>query len=120
MAFGVIQALEEAGYKPGEDIMVVGGTCHGNLDPLREGKQYGSGLQSAFLEGVFTIQTTVKYLVAGETVGETYYAPDDADSIPEAKGAPARFNFIPNPLVRWDEIDSTRLWGYTFEELATY
>ncbi|MDH3684393.1 MAG: substrate-binding domain-containing protein, partial [Acidimicrobiia bacterium] len=31
LAEGVIQALEEEGFTPGSDVMVVGGTCHGNL-----------------------------------------------------------------------------------------
>lgn len=120
LALGVIQALEEAGYHPGKDIMVVGGTCHGNLEALREGKQYATGLQGALLEGVFTVQTVHKYIVNGKIVGEVYRAPNDPDSIPEAKGAPARFNFIPNPPVRSGEIDTMRLWGYRFDELATY
>ena len=120
LALGVIHVLEEAGYHPGKDVMVVGGTCHGDLDALREGKQYATGLQAALLEGMFTIQTVHKYIVAGKTKEEVYRAPDDPDSIPEAKGIPARYNFIPNPPVRSGETDTVRLWGYTFEELATY
>jgi len=120
LAMGVIHALEEAGYTPGKDLMVVGGTCHGNLDSLREEKQYATGLQAALLEGMFTIQTAHKFIVAGKTEGDVYRAPDVPDAIPEPVGAPARFNFIPNPPVRSGEIDTVRLWGYRFDELATY
>ena len=120
LAMGVIHALEEAGYNPGKDVMVVGGTCHGNLDALREEKQYATGLQAALLEGMFAIQTAHKFIVAGKTEGDVYRAPDIPDSIPEATGVPARFNFIPNPPVRSAEIDTVRLWGYKFDELATY
>jgi ABC-type sugar transport system substrate-binding protein len=120
LALGVIHALEEAGYQPGKDVMVVGGTCHGNLDALREEKQYGTGLQAALLEGIFTVQTVHKYIAAGKTGGEVYRAPADPDSIPETTGVPARFNFIPNPPVRSGEIDTVKLWGYKFDELATY
>ena len=120
LALGMIHALEEAGYHPGKDVMVVGGTCHGDLTALREGKQYATGLQAALLEGMFTVQTVHKFIVSGKTEGEVYRAPGDPDSIPEAKGIPARFNFIPNPPVRSDEIDTTRLWGYRFDQLATY
>lgn len=120
LALGVIHALEEAGYHPGKDIMVVGGTCHGNLDALREEKQYGTGLQGALLEGIFTVQTVHKYIAAGKTEGDVYRAPADPNSIPETTGVPARFNFIPNPPVRSGEIDTVKLWGYKFDELATY
>jgi len=120
LALGIIHALEEAGYHPGKDVMVVGGTCHGDLNALREGKQYATGLQAALLEGMFTVQTVHKFIVAGKTEGEVHRAPNDPDSIPEAKGVPARFNFIPNPPVRSGEIDTAKLWGYRFDELATY
>lgn len=120
LALGIIHALEEAGYHPGKNVMVVGGTCHGDLNALREGKQYATGLQAALLEGMFTVQTVHKFIVAGKTEGEVYRAPGDPDSIPEATGVPARFNFIPNPPVRSGEIDTARLWGYRFDELATY
>ncbi len=120
LALGVVQALEEAGYHPGKDVMVVGGTCHGNLEALREGKQYASGLQAARLEGMFTIHTVHKYLKAGKTEGEIYRAPADPDKIPPATGVPARYNFIPNPPVHAAEVDTIRLWGFKFEELCTY
>ena len=86
-----------------------------NLDPF-----YRARSQAALLEGMFTVQTVHKFIVSGKTEGKVYRAPGDPDSIPEAKGIPARFNFIPNPPVRSDEIDTTRLWGYRFDQLATY
>ena len=120
LALGVIHALEEAGYQPGKNVMVVGGTCHGNLDALRTGKQYATGLQSALLEGVFTVQTVHKYMTSGGTQGDVYRAPENPASPPDATGAPARLNFIPNPPVRSGDVDSTMLWGYKLDELATY
>ena len=62
LAEGVIQALEEEGYTPGEDVMVVGGTCHGNLEYLEDGREFATGLQAARLEGVFSIDTLDEYL----------------------------------------------------------
>jgi ribose transport system substrate-binding protein len=100
LAEGVIQALEEEGFSPGEDVMVVGGTCHGNLEYLEEGKEFATGLQAAFLEGVFSIRTLDEYLTTGELKEFS--------------------NFIPNPPVHGDEIDEVELEGYSVEELCVY
>jgi ribose transport system substrate-binding protein len=100
LAEGAIQALEEAGYTPGEDVMVVGGTCHGNLENLENGKEFATGLQAAYLEGVFSIRTLDEYLTSGE-LAEFY-------------------NFIPNPPVHGDEIDTVTLEGQSVEELCVY
>ena len=43
----MIQALEEAGRKPGEDVLVVGGTCHGDTTDLLAGKLVGTGVQAS-------------------------------------------------------------------------
>jgi ABC-type sugar transport system substrate-binding protein len=121
LASGAIQALEDAGFKPGEDVMVIGGTCHGNLSDLQSGKQYGTGLQAALLEGQFVVDTAKKYFDSGEKVeGDKFEAEATPDAAPAAEGAPAKFNFIPNPPVRSDEVDSAKLWGKTMKELCTY
>jgi ABC-type sugar transport system substrate-binding protein len=121
LASGAIQALEDAGFKPGEDVMVVGGTCHGNLSDLENAKQFGTGLQAALLEGQFVVDTAKKYFDSGEKVeGDTFEAEANPDAPPPAEGAPAKFNFIPNPAVHSAEVDSTKLWGKTMKELCTY
>ena len=106
LAEGVIQALEEEGYHPGDDVMVVGGTCHGNLDHLRDGSEYATGLQAAFLEGVFSINTLHEYL---------------------SNGSLEKFNnFIPNPAVRSpvytsvNQIETVTVEGRSVEELCVY
>ena len=100
LAEGVIQALEEAGYTPGEDVMVVGGTCHGNLENLENGKEFATALQAAYLEGVFSIRTLDEFLQNGELA--------------------EYFNTIPNPPVHGDEIDSVTVEGHSVEELCVY
>ena len=100
LAEGVIQALEEAGYTPGEDVMVVGGTCHGNLENLESGKEFATGLQAAYLEGVFSVDALDEYLSNG--------------SLAEY------FNFIPNPPVHGDEIDTVTIDGAGVRELCVY
>jgi ribose transport system substrate-binding protein len=106
LAEGVIQALEEEGYTPGEDVMVVGGTCHGNLEHLEDGTEFATGLQAARLEGVFSIDTLDEYLTTGSL---------------------AEFdNFIPNPPVHSpayteeNEIETVTLEGFSVEELCVY
>jgi ribose transport system substrate-binding protein len=120
LADGAIQALEEAGYTPGTDVAVVGGTCHGKLDNLESGKQYATGLQAARYEGVFSVNAIARYLATGEVEEGAYAAPGDADALPEFPANISQYNFIPNPGVLAGDIDSTSLWGKTLRELCTY
>ena len=107
LAEGVIQALEEDGYTPGEDVMVVGGTCHGNLDHLVDGSEFATGLQAARLEGVFSVNTLHEYLTEGSLVSFN--------------------NFIPNPPVHSpaytpgsNEIETVKVEGFSVAELCVY
>jgi ribose transport system substrate-binding protein len=120
LAVGVIQALEEAGYTPGTDVAVVGGTCHGDLSELEDGKQFGTGLQAAFLEGAFSVNSVARYLTTGVVDEGEFNAPADADAMPEVPANISTFNFIPNPPVLNTELDSTSLWGYPLRDLCTY
>ncbi len=129
LAKGVIQALEENGYTPGKDVMVVGGTCHGDLTELEAARQFGSGLQAARLEGVFSVNVAGRYIQSGGQVQDgDYNAPADPDAQPVFEGPPFQRNFIPNPPVELgtdpatavQAIDDTKLWGFTFRELCTY
>jgi ribose transport system substrate-binding protein len=121
LADGSIQALQQAGYHPGVDVGVIGGTCHGKLDNLASGAEFATGLQAAFLEGIYVVITANRYLTGGGkvTAGKDY-APNDPANIPSATGPVFKYNFIPNPAVHSNEIDSTRLWGYTMKQLCTY
>jgi ABC-type sugar transport system substrate-binding protein len=121
LASGAIQALTAAGFHPGKDVMVVGGTCHGNLSDLQSGREFGTGLQAALLEGQFVVDSAKKYFDNGEKVeGDKFVAEASTDAPPAPEGAPAKFNFIPNPPVHSSEVDSTKLWGKTMQELCTY
>ena len=119
LASGMILALEEAGYEPGVDVGVVGGTCHGNLTDLEEGEQFATGLQSARLEGVQAMLTADLYFRNPAIADGEYRASDDPDAIP-AQDQLYTYNFIPNPAVYGTDIDETRLWGFTMRELCTY
>ncbi|MFN8456913.1 MAG: sugar ABC transporter substrate-binding protein [Anaerolineae bacterium] len=129
LASGIIQALKEAGYKPGKDVMVVGGTCHGDISALNAAEQYGSGLQAARFEGRFSVDVVARYFANGKKVQDgEYAAPDTPDKQPDVSGAPYKFNFIPNPAVELgtdpakaaETIKNTKLWGISFTDLCTY
>jgi ABC-type sugar transport system substrate-binding protein len=122
LASGVIQALKEAGKTPGKDVLVVGGTCHGDTSDLLSKSIVGTGVQAAFLEGWQSVQTLHKYLKTKTVKDGKLYLPPDRDSTPSDDGAPSRFNFIPNPAVgnTQADLDNFKLWGWTFKELCNY
>ncbi len=121
-ATGAIQALKEIGRTPGKDVLVVGGTCHGDTSDLLSGALVGTGVQAAFLEGWQSVQTLHKYLQTKTVNDGKLYLPADPDNKPSDEGAPSRFNFIPNPAVgnTQADLDNFKLWGWTFKELCNY
>ncbi len=89
---GGIKALEEAGFKMGEDIVAVGTVCNGDKQLIEEGKQYGTTLQSPLHEGQLAIKMATEYLETGTL--ENY------------------LNFTPNPAVTLDNLETVALRGY--------
>lgn len=128
LAAGAVKALEEAGLVPGVDVYVVGGTCHGDLSALENGKQYGSGLQAARLEGNVVTLSIARYFANDGQVVEGEDSPEASETFPTTTEPPFRFNYIPNPgLVFSDDVaannallDNTVLWGDNMRNLCTY
>ncbi len=122
LAEGVIQALKENGLHPGKDVLVVGGTCHGDTTNLLNGELIGTGIQAAYLEGWSSVQTTYNYLQTKKVLPGAAYLPADPNTPPSDSGAPHRFEFIPNPWVGNTQADLNdfRLWGYSFKQLCNY
>lgn len=89
---GGINALEEAGYKMGEDVIAVGTVCNGDKQLIEEGKQFGTTLQSPLHEGQLAIKLVEEYLETGKLANY--------------------INFTPNPAVTKDTIETTALRGY--------
>jgi ribose transport system substrate-binding protein len=116
---GVIQALQEAGFHPGKDVMAVGGTCHGNLKPLVAGQEFGTGLQAARLEGSYMLAVIARYLETKKVVPGAFQSPPLPNSIP-AVTTVHRYNFIPNPPVYRNTVNKIKLWGFTVKQLCTY
>lgn len=119
LAIGAIQALEEAGFQPGVDVAVVGGNCHGQLGALESGKQFGTGLQAPFLEGLFSVNVMARYLANPTVADGEYNAPADPDALPEFPEQISVANFIPNPAILSTDIDATSLWGYSMRDLCS-
>jgi len=89
---GGIKALEEAGYKMGDDVIAVGTVCNGDKQLIEEGKQFGTTLQSPLHEGQLAIKMVTEYLDTGKL--ENY------------------LNFTPNPPVTKSNMDTVALQGY--------
>lgn len=122
LASGVLQALKENGLHPGKDVLVVGGTCHGDTTNLLSGELVGTGIQAAYLEGWQSVQTLYKYLNTKKVEPGEIYLPADPEHPPSDEGAPHKYNFIPNPSVgnTKQDLDKFRLWGFTFAQLCNY
>jgi ABC-type sugar transport system substrate-binding protein len=122
LAEGVIQALKENGLHPGKDVLVVGGTCHGDTTNLLKGEIIGTGIQAAYLEGWSSVQSTYKAIKTGKVLDGAVYLPADPNKPPSDDGDAHRFNFIPNPWVGYTQadLDNFKLWGYGFKELCNY
>jgi hypothetical protein len=86
--------------------MVVGGTCHGNLTYLEDGREFATGMQAIRLEGTMTIEAIHEYLTTGKL---SQFA-----------------NFIPNPPVHSplytdvNEIDTVEVSGFSVREICVY
>lgn len=119
-AAGAIQALIEGGFTPGDDVLVIGGNCRDDVADLVEGRQFGTGLQGAELEGQFTMQMIVNYLANPTVRAGAYEAPALPDGRPEWPETVSKYNFIPNPPVRGDEVNGFRLWGDTMVNWCSY
>ena len=89
---GGIKALEEAGYKMGEDVIAVGTVCNGDKQLIEEGKQFGTTLQSPLHEGQLAIKMVEEYLETGKL--KNY------------------INFTPNPAVTASNMETVALRGF--------
>lgn len=117
MGNGVVQAAEQNGLKPGEDVFLMTGTSSGGTDNLREGKITTAVLQAPVIEGTLIVDNVAQYLATGEVKdGEITIASDETK--PElAMEPPTRVTYMMNPTVTGENIDSFQIWGFDFFEL---
>lgn len=115
---GVVQALEQNGLVPGEDVIVVAGDFSGDKTPLQEGKIASAVIQSPVIEGILVMRTLAQYLSTGETVDETVQL-EAAEEMPEIENVPpARTTYMMNPPITPENYDSFRIWGMGVDELV--
>jgi ABC-type sugar transport system substrate-binding protein len=120
-AIGAIQALEQAGYQPGKNVEVVGGSCHGNASQLVNGKQFSTVIQGAGLEGKFAMQTVLQYLKTRRVNSGTYQAPATAATEPAIPATISKMNVIPVPFLTQQQfVKATQLWGKAGSFWCTY
>ena len=126
---GAIQALEEAGLKPGKDVYLVSATCIADISAIKSAKEFATGVQSAGLEGWFSINVVARYFANGKTVKPgRVLEPATADTRPDLSGPPSEDNVIPNPpvVVGTDPVKASailaafKLWGQSFSEHCVY
>ncbi len=119
-SIGAIRALEQRGYKPGEDVEVIGGSCHGDDSQLKTGKQFNTAIQGAGLEGQFAIGTVIQYLKNPKVKPGEYVAPADPDSEPPMPAEISKLNLIPTPSVTAEKYSQAKLWGQPSAQWCTY
>jgi len=122
IAGATAQAARENGLTPGQNILIVGGTCHGDSSHVVNGDLVGTAIQSGYFEGWLAVQTLVKYIRTGKVIPGEVYLPADPNAPPSDEGAPHKFNFLPNPPVGNSQAayDKARLWGRTAKELCNF
>jgi hypothetical protein len=105
--------------KPGKDVLVVSSDCSGNLDTLKNGEEFATGLQSGAIEGYLGVVTAARYIAAGKTEGaETQGEPDPKmpsfDATP-----PAYLNYMPHAAAIGPKgATETTLWGYNPQQIC--
>jgi ABC-type sugar transport system substrate-binding protein len=117
MGNGVVQAAEQNGLKPGEDVFLMTGTSSGSTENLREGKITTAVLQAPVIEGTLIVDNVAQYLATGEVEDGEITIPSDEEKPELAMEAPTRVTFMMNPTVTGENIDTFAIWGYDFFEL---
>ncbi|MDQ0467327.1 sugar ABC transporter substrate-binding protein [Labrys wisconsinensis] len=122
IAGAATQAARENGLTPGKDILIVGGTCHGDSSHVVNGELVGTAIQSGYFEGWLAVQTLAKFVNTGKVEDGEVYVEAGPDAPPSDEGAPHKYNFLPNPPVGNSQqaYDQTKLWGRTAKELCNF
>lgn len=116
-AAGVVKALQQNGFAPGHDVIVVAGDFSGDKQPLKDGLIQSAVLQSPVIEGTLAIQTIARYLSTGQVIDGTTTLDADPVEPPLTDAPPTRFTIMPNPAITLDNYSTMRVWGRTVDEL---
>lgn len=114
MGNGVVQAAEQNGLKPGENVFLMTGTSSGSMANLMSGKITTAVLQSPVIEGTLIVDVAAQYLATGEIVDETVTIASDEEKPELEVKAPSRITYMMNPTVTAENIDTFKIWGWDF------
>lgn len=117
MGNGVVQAAEQNGLKPGENVFLMTGTSSGSTANVRDGKITTAVLQSPVIEGTLIVDTAAQYIATGEVVDDTVTLPSDEEKPELTVTAPNRTTYMMNPSVDAANIESFQIWGFDFPAL---
>jgi ribose transport system substrate-binding protein len=116
MAAGVLEALQQAGYQPGKNVLVLDGSCTGHFSDLRSGLIWGTAFQAPSIEAQTTLMVIQRYFATGKKVlPGTAYLPSGS-SIPTLTGAIHKVNVMPAPFVLGTQINAAKVWGVPFTQ----
>mmetsp|Transcript_7044 Transcript_7044/g.16456 ORF Transcript_7044/g.16456 Transcript_7044/m.16456 type:complete len:774 (+) Transcript_7044:155-2476(+) len=74
---GAYEALNDRGRLDAHDaVTLVGTVCNGHRDILGQGKQYGTTIQSPFLEAKLAVDSAVEYLTTGNITEIIRFTPN--------------------------------------------
>jgi ABC-type sugar transport system substrate-binding protein len=114
MGNGVVQAAEQNGLLPGENVFLMTGTSSGSMANLMSGKITTAVLQSPVIEGTLIVDVAAQYLATGEIVDETVTIASDEEKPELEVKAPSRITYMMNPTVTAENIDTFKIWGWDF------
>jgi len=114
MGNGVVQAAEQNGLKPGQDVFLMTGTSSGSMTNLKSGKITTAVLQSPVIEGTLIVDSAAQYLATGKTLDGDVTIASDEEKQELTVTAPSRITKMMNPSVNAENIDSFKIWGWDF------
>jgi len=117
MGNGVVQAAEQNGLKPGENVFLMTGTSSGSPANVTDGKITTAVLQSPVIEGTLVVDVAAQYIATGEVVDATVTIPSDEEKPELEVSAPNRTTYMMNPTVDSENIGSFKIWGFDFPQL---
>ncbi len=122
LAGAAAQAARENGLVPGKDILIVGGTCHGDSKHVKNGEIAGTAIQSGYWEGWMAVQALGKFNSQGKVQDGEVYLADNPDAAPADSDPVFKYNFLPNPAVGNSQAayDAAKMWGKSADELCNF
>jgi ABC-type sugar transport system substrate-binding protein len=114
MAAGTLEALQQAGYQPGKNVLVLDGSCTPHFSDFRSGRIWGTAFQAPSIEAQTTLLVIKQYFATGKKVKPGIAYLSGGSTLPTLAGPISKVNVMPAPFVQGTKIDSATLWGVPF------